>query len=29
MFLILIGVFLIVLYLLMRHSEGLFRFFGM
>lgn len=29
MFLVLIGVFLIVLYLLMHHSEGLFRFFGM
>lgn len=29
MFLILIVVFLIILYLLMRHSEGLFRFFGM
>lgn len=29
MFLILIGVFLIALYLLMRHSESLFRFFGM
>lgn len=29
MFLILIAVFLIVFYLFMRHSEGVFRFFGM
>lgn len=29
MFLILIVVFLIILYLLMRHAEGVFRFFGM
>lgn len=29
MFLILIAVFLIVLFLLMRHAEGVFRFFGL